>query len=179
MPCKPQSKLMLAVDVVRRFMVQFNYGIFDGSIYRKAPDAKFTFVFCASVHDFVHSILGNAEVADMIASHVTQIIGLLSVKASRLIEPLVIDYNYIEVLPFGTCFNIEKKLFETDPKDLKGEKVRTSIAWFFVKYLDYFFKRLLVISGFPFFCLQIRFTSSVREVQVYQQSAIPKTIYRR
>lgn len=119
-PTKPRSRLMVAVDVVRRFMAQFDYGLFDGSIYWKAPDAKYTFIFYLSVSDFIHSILGNAEIADMIASHVTQIVNLLSVKACRLIKPISIDYNFIEVLPAGTCFNIEQKTFVKDPIDLKG-----------------------------------------------------------
>ena len=122
-------------------MSQFDYGLFDGSIYRRAPEAKFTFVFCSSVHDFVHSILGNAEIADMVGSHVTQIISLLSVKACRLIKPVVIDYNYIEVLPRGTCFNIEMKTFETDPKGLKGSVLFFCNLWFIGKpFLKVFLK---------------------------------------
>ena len=30
------------------------------------------------------------------------------------------DYNFIEVLPHGVCFNIKEKKFEKDPKELKG-----------------------------------------------------------
>ena len=82
---------MIAVDVVRRFMTQFHYVLFNGSVYKRAPEAKFTYVFCSSVNDFVHSILGNAEIADIIASHVGQIISLLSVNACRLIKPITID----------------------------------------------------------------------------------------
>jgi len=101
-------------------MNQFNFGLFDGSVYKKAPESKFTFVYCSSVHDFIHHIMGNAEVADAIASFAGQIIGLLSVKACRLIRPIVIDYNFIEVQPFGTCFNISGKCFEKDPETLSG-----------------------------------------------------------
>jgi hypothetical protein len=111
---------MIAVDVVRRFMTQFHYGLFDGNVYKRAPESKFTYVYCSSVSDFIHSILGNAEIADIITSHVSQIINLLSVNACRLIKPTTIDFNFIEVMPAGTCFNIEEKKFEVDPKDLKG-----------------------------------------------------------
>jgi len=133
-PSKPRSKLMIAVDVLRRYMAQFHYGIFDGSVYVKAPDAKYTFVFCSNVHDFLHHILGNAEVADHIASHVSQLSSLLSVRACRLIKPIQIDYNFIEVLPLGTCFNIELKRFELDPKDLKGVALT---AFYFIFCLNY------------------------------------------
>jgi len=111
---------MVAVDVLRRYMLQFGFGLFDGSVYKKAPNAKFTFVYCSTVNIFLHHILGNPEIADHIASHVTQLVSLLSVRSCRLIKPITLDYNYIEVLPYGTCFNIEKKKFEENPKDLKG-----------------------------------------------------------
>ena len=120
-PPKPKSKLMVAIDVVRRYMQRFQYGLFDGSIYKKAPEAKFTFVYCCSIHDFIHHILGNADVANAVAHFSAQIIGLLKVKTCRLIPPIVIDFNFIEVLPFGTCFDIFKKTFVKNPKTLKGE----------------------------------------------------------
>lgn len=111
---------MTAVDVVRRYMQQFGFGLHDGSIFKKAPEGKYTFVFCQTVHVFIHNILGHSEVAEMIGSHVTQLISLLSAKASRLIKPILIDFIFIEEQPAGTCFNIERKRFEVDPKDLKG-----------------------------------------------------------
>ena len=118
---KPSSKTMIAVDMVRRFMTRFNFGIYDGCIYRKPKEAKYTYVYCASVHDFIHNILGNPEVADVIAGQVGNLISLLSVPSCRLILPINVDHNFIEVQPFGTCFNIEKKRFELDPPTLEGK----------------------------------------------------------
>lgn len=122
---------MVAVDVVKRYMKQFNYGICDGSIYKKAPDAKYTFVYCCTVHDFIHYILGNQEVADAVAHHAGQLISLLKVKSCRLIKPMKIDFNFIEVLPEGTCFNIAEKSFEKDPKDLNGTEISISLCFNF------------------------------------------------
>ena len=112
---------MVAVDVVRRYMQRFHYSLYDGSIYKKVPHAKYTSVFCCSISDFMHHILGNPEVADAVAHHIGQIISLLKVKSCRLIQPIKIDYNYIEVLPRGTCFDIAGKRFIQDPGDLKGK----------------------------------------------------------
>ena len=117
---RPQTKLMQAVDVVRRYMKACKYALFDGAVYKKAPEAVFTYVYCSSVSDFIHHILGNAEVADQIASFVQPLISLLSVKSCRIIEQMVIDYNYIEVQPKFVCFNIAEKRFVRNPKDLKG-----------------------------------------------------------
>ena len=117
---RPTNKLHQAVDVVRRYMEEMNFGLFDGSIYNKPAHSKHTYVFASDVHTFIHHILGNAEVADAIISYVSPIISLLSQKSCRLIRPIQMDYNFIEVLPRGTCFNIRRKCFELDPVDLKG-----------------------------------------------------------
>ena len=119
-PYRPESKFMTAVDVLKRFMKKYQYGIFDGAIYKKAPGAAFTYVHCSSVHDFLHHILGNMEIAEHIAQHVNQLTNMLSPKSSRLIEPLVMDYNFIEVLPKYHCFDISKKKFVKNPRDLSG-----------------------------------------------------------
>ena len=96
-------------------MKKINYALYDGSVYRKPDESKYSYyVHCSDVH---HN-LGNAEVADDIVSHVSPIISLLSVKSCRLIEPMKVDYNFIEVLPFGTCFSIRGKCFELDPTNL-------------------------------------------------------------
>jgi len=45
----------------------------------------------------------------------------MAVPSSRIIKPIIIDHNFIEVQPYGTVFNIEKKVFEVDPETLKGK----------------------------------------------------------
>ena len=102
----------MAVDVVKRYMEKYQYAIFDRTIYKKAPEAVFTYVHCSSVSDFLHQILGNSEIAEQISVHVNLLLSLLSVSSCRLIQPINMDYNFIEVQPKGVCFNIKKKKFE-------------------------------------------------------------------
>ena len=102
-------------------MSEFNFALYDGSIYKKLPEAKYTYGHTSTVHNFIHTMMGNREVANEIIDFQHRIIDLLSEKSCRLIEQLVIDFNFIEVLPKGYCFNIEKKTFEKDPPDLKGK----------------------------------------------------------
>ncbi|XP_066930600.1 uncharacterized protein [Clytia hemisphaerica] len=116
----PVSRLLQSITAIKHYMTQNEYGLFDGSVYKKAPQAKFTYVFCSSVHDFVHYLLGCPEIADQIVAQVTPIINLLSVSSCRIIKPLIVDYNFIEVAPYGTCFNISEKCFQVDPPTLKG-----------------------------------------------------------
>ena len=117
---------MVAIDVLKRFMDKCNMGIYDGVIYRKPKEAKFTFVYCASVSDFVHHALGNVEIANNIAGQVTNIISLLSVPSCRILKPIEIDHNFIEVMPYGTVFNIAQKKFEVDPESLIGKSCHFS-----------------------------------------------------
>jgi len=112
---------MQAIDVVKRFMEKFSMAMYDGCVYRKPKEAKYTYVFFSSVSDFIHIILGNPEVADVIAGHVSNIIALMSNPKSRIVKPITLDFNYIEVEPYGTVFNIKKKIFEVDPVDMKGK----------------------------------------------------------
>ena len=94
--------------------------MYDGSTYRKPPGAIHTYMYSGTAHDFIHKILGNAEVAEAIAAHTATLIRLLSVPACHLIKPITVDYNFIEVLPAGTLFDIERKTFTTDSSLLRG-----------------------------------------------------------
>ena len=109
---KPTSKINIAIDVVRRIMKKRNYALYDGSIYRLAPDAKFTFVLCSNVKDFLLNMLGNTEVADIILPYMQMITGTLFDQACHLTQPISMAMNLIEVLPAGVCFNIKNKRFE-------------------------------------------------------------------
>ena len=65
------------------------------------------------------NLLGNFEIADTITPLITQLTSLLSEPACPLLEPIKIDYNFIEVSD-GFCFDIEGKKFLRNPKRLKG-----------------------------------------------------------
>ena len=73
------------------------FNILLGCVYKKIPEATYTYIYCTSVKDYLLNLLGNVEVADLIAPDVTQLTTLLSEPACRLIKPIEIDYNFIEV----------------------------------------------------------------------------------
>ena len=95
------------------------FGLHDGHVYRKVPDGKYTYTYCSPVKDYILSTMSNVAVADVCAPLMRQLIGLLSEPACRMIQPIPIDYNYIEVED-GYCLHIEKKVFVQDPVQLKG-----------------------------------------------------------
>ena len=79
----------------------------------------YTYIYCTSVKDYLLNLLGNVEVADLIAPHVTQLSALLSEPACRLIKPIEIDYNFIEVED-QYLFDIAGKRFIRESGSIKG-----------------------------------------------------------
>ena len=60
-----------------------------------------------------------SKLTDLIAPHVTQFTTLLSEPAFRLIKPIEIDYNFIEV-EHQYLFDITGKRFTKESGSLKG-----------------------------------------------------------
>ena len=103
------------------------YSLCNGQVFVKIKDSVHTSVYCCSAGDFIHRTLKNAEVANAVACRTEQVIKLLSNPSCRMIDPLKIDFNLIEVLPAGTCFHIAGKRF------VKYDKLTVSPRAF-VKY---------------------------------------------
>ena len=117
---RPTSKFCQAVDVVRRSMIDLDCALFNGDVFEKIERSTATYTFSSSAKDFLMTLLENSEIADNIATYVFGIAKLLSDPACRIIKPITIDYDYIEVEPKGFFFNIPKKIFIRNPTDLKG-----------------------------------------------------------
>ena len=69
--------------------------------------------------DYLLNLFGIVEVADLMTSHVRQLTTLLSEPACRLIKPIEIDYNFIEVED-QYLFDIADKRFIKESGSLKG-----------------------------------------------------------
>ena len=95
------------------------FNILLGRVYKKIPEATYNYIYCTSVKDYLLNLLGNVEVADLIAPHVTQLRTLLSEPPCRLIKPIEIDYNFIEV-EHQYLFDIAGKRFTKESGSLKG-----------------------------------------------------------
>ena len=95
------------------------FDILLGCVYKKVPEATYTYIYCTGVKDYLLNLLGNVKVTDLIASHVTQLTTLLSEPACRLTKPIEIDYNFIEVGD-QYLFDIAGKRFIKESGSLKG-----------------------------------------------------------
>ncbi|XP_066912211.1 uncharacterized protein [Clytia hemisphaerica] len=107
----PTDPLCIAADELHRFMKKKHYSICKGRVYKKAQDSEFTYVNLQGIEEFILWALGQNQVANACASHVSSLIRVLSKPTCRLIQPIQIMYNYIECLPAGTIFVISQKKF--------------------------------------------------------------------
>ena len=80
LPERPTSKICVAVDGVRRAMEKMSCKLRGGYVYTKVPQGKYTFVKSCSVHQFLHSLLRNSQLAELIAPNMAAISGILSFK---------------------------------------------------------------------------------------------------
>ena len=95
------------------------FNILLGCVYKKITEATYTYIYFTSVKDYLLNLLGNVKVADLIAPHVTQLTTLLSEPACRLIKPIEVDYNFIDV-EHQYLFDIAGKRFIKESGSLKG-----------------------------------------------------------
>ena len=109
------SKICSDIYMLDNLMRKLDYVLYKGQIFKKAKEARYTYVRCCPVEQFVHAVLSNKRMADLLAPQVNQIASILSNKGCHIIKQLTIDRNLIEVKPFGTCFNINRKMFVESP----------------------------------------------------------------
>ena len=100
-------------------MKVYLFDISLGRVFKKIPEATYTYIYCTSVKDYLLNLLGNVEVVDLIDLHVQQLTTLLSEPACRLIKPIEIDYNFTE-MEDQYLFDIADKRFIKESGSLKG-----------------------------------------------------------
>ena len=75
---------------------------------------KYAFVKSSSVKQFIHSLLSNSALANVMAPVINQVINIMAYKGCTIVRQIAINYDLIEVKPFGTCFSFKKKSFVMD-----------------------------------------------------------------
>ena len=104
--------------------------MYDGKVYKKVEESKYTFVFYKSVHDYIMRVIASVELANVIVPVRREVENLLADPACQMIKAIVVDYNFIEVQPPGCCFDIWNKTFVMDPEGLKGSPRAYVRYWF-------------------------------------------------
>ena len=114
-PLKGNSSLMQCVDIVNRAMKLKDYRLHRGKFYSKVPESKYSFISCCSIGAFLDTLVANPNFTDVLAPNLKRLEELLSRSTCQLINEIEIDYNLIEVKPYGVCFSIAEKEFVTSP----------------------------------------------------------------
>ena len=61
--------------------------------------------------DFVHSLLSNTQLANVLTPMLTPVINILTYKGCKIVRQIDIDYDLVEVKPYGVCFSFSRKTF--------------------------------------------------------------------
>ena len=70
MPWKPTNKICIAIDIIKRAMVKLDTKLYGGQVYKKVPEGRYAYVKAGSVLQFLHSLLCNPQIADVLAPHI-------------------------------------------------------------------------------------------------------------
>ena len=131
-PLKGNSLLMQCIDIVNRAMKLEDYRLHRGKIYSKVPESKYSFISCCSIGAFLDTLVANLNFTDVLARTLKKLEELLFRSTCQLIIQIEIDYNLIEVKPYGVCFSIAEQEFVTSPISYPGIGKITPKA-----YVDY------------------------------------------
>ena len=104
----PSNKTLVAIRYVQRTMYKLNYALYRGHIYKNPSESKFAYVYTTTVESFLNILLANKKIAEVLINQLQQVNVIRSNRECSIIKQIQIDHNLIEVLPTGTCFNIEK-----------------------------------------------------------------------
>jgi len=81
-----------------------------GKIYKRDPKAKYTYSFKCEARPFINTIVTNERFKSRLIREMKKVIELLSDPHCELFQPLMIDYDLIEVNG-GICWFIKRRAF--------------------------------------------------------------------
>ncbi len=82
--------------------------------------------------EFLHSLLCNTQLANVFTSVLHPVASILSFKGCKIIRQIEIDYDLVEVKPYGVCFSFSKKSFY--PNIIADEKIGVISPRAYVSY---------------------------------------------
>ena len=104
------DKLTILVNDITIAMQQLEYASYRGKIYKRDPKAKYTYSFKCEARPFINTIATNEHFKSRLIREMKKVIELLSDPHCELFQPLMIDYDLIEVNG-GICWSIKKRAF--------------------------------------------------------------------
>ena len=95
-------------------MQQLEYASYRGKIYKRDPKAKYTYSFKCEAKSFINTLATNEHFKSRLIRDMKKVIELLSDPHCELFQPLIINYDLIEVNG-GICWSVKKLAFVQSP----------------------------------------------------------------
>ena len=92
-------------------MTKLEYATSRGDVYKKYEHSRFSYKYLCSMKAFLHSLMGNETFKDRLVQHMARILPLLSDPDNRIILPLKIDRDLVEVNN-GWCWSFNTLSFQ-------------------------------------------------------------------
>lgn len=108
------DKLTILLNDITIAMKKLNYASYRGKVYKKDPRAKYTYSYKCEARAFINSLATNEQFKSRLVKEMRKITELLADPLCELFEPLVIDYDLIEVSD-GICWSLKKRAFVECP----------------------------------------------------------------
>ncbi|KAL9960800.1 hypothetical protein ACROYT_G034302 [Oculina patagonica] len=108
------DKLTILINDITIAMKKLSYASYRGKVYKRDPRAKYTYSYKCDARAFINSLATNEQFKSRLVREMKKITELLSDPLCELFEPLVIDYDLIEVSD-GVCWSLKKRAFVQCP----------------------------------------------------------------
>ena len=108
------DKLTILVNDITIAMQQLECASYRSKIYKRDPKAKYTYSFNCEARAFINTIVTNEHFKSRLIREMKKVIKLLSDPHCELFQPLMIDYDLIEVNG-GICWSIKKRALVQSP----------------------------------------------------------------
>ena len=104
------DKLTILVNDITIAMKKLNYASYRGKVYKKDPRSRYTYSFKCESRAFVNTLATNEQFKSRLVREMKKIIEMLSDPLCELFDPLIIDYDLIEVND-GVCWSLTNRAF--------------------------------------------------------------------
>ena len=108
------DKLTILVNDITIAMKKLEYACYRGKVYKRDPRSMYTYSYKCEARAFVNSLATNEQFKSRLIRDMRKVIDLLGDPCCELFQPLVIDYDLIEVNG-GVCWSVRRRAFVEDP----------------------------------------------------------------
>ena len=108
------DKLTILVNDITIVMQRLQYASYRGKIYKRDARSKYTYSYKCEARAFVNTLATNENFKSRLIRDMRKVIELLSDPHCELFQPLVIDYDLIEVKD-GVCWSVKRRSFVQSP----------------------------------------------------------------